>query len=269
MTKTAREAEAAMRQLLNATQHLPVETGSFRVGDRLLSPFEVVQHLQPYLTEARQQRMEAVLAQRTYTVATVVEGIINTGNIHAVMRSAEALGFPGFHVITNEEEEAETRYKSSGRASQGAEKWLDVQLWSTPSACARYLKAQGYQIVVTHLNDNAQPIDAFDFTQKTALVFGNERDGVTPAMQAVADHSCIIPMQGFTQSFNISVAAAVSLYHAYHDRITRQGFQGDLTEAERMMLRAQYYLRGINHAQDILARSMAEDAPDDASSNTP
>ncbi|MFK7846721.1 MAG: TrmH family RNA methyltransferase, partial [Rhodothermales bacterium] len=68
------------------------------------------------------------------------------------------------------------------------------------------------------------------------------------------DQRCIIPMAGFVQSFNISVATAVALYHAFHDRMTRQGFQGDLNDDEKEQLLAAYCYRSVNHADDILLR---------------
>ena len=119
------------------------------------------------------------------------------------------------------------------------------------------LKAQGYTIAVTHLDAQAQPIDTLDFTQKTALVFGNERDGVSEAMLAQADHTCLVPTAGFTQSFNISVAAAVCLYHARQDRLARQGVHGDLTAAQQALLRARFYLKSVRSARQIMERALA------------
>lgn len=232
------DARAAMERLLRAA--LPAETGAW-------TPEVVVERLRPYLSPARQARIEAVLDGRTYTVAPVVEGLVNTGNVSAVMRSAEALGFQPFHIITGP-----ARFKQSKRTTQGAEKWLDVHVWPTPAACVAHLRARGYAIVATHLDPTAVPLDTLDFTQKTALVFGNERDGVSEALLALADRRCVIPTPGFVESFNISVAAAVALYHAYRDRLARQGRHGDLTEAERAHLRAGFYLRAVRHAGRIL-----------------
>ncbi|MFQ5572439.1 MAG: TrmH family RNA methyltransferase, partial [Rhodothermales bacterium] len=179
--------------------------------------------------------------------------------VSAVMRTAEALGFQAFHVITHEEQEDGVRYKSSERVTQGAEKWLDVWQWPTPEACVSRLKTQGYRVVATHLDARARPIDEIDFTQKTALVFGNERDGISPELLALADASCIVPMAGFTQSFNISVAAALCLYHARRDRLARRGCHGDLTEAQREALRALFYLKSVRQARAIMARALEED----------
>ncbi len=217
-------------------------------GEDTPAPSAVVDRLAPYLSDRRKARIEQVVAGRTDTVATVVEGLTNLGNISAVMRSAEALGFHRFHIV-----EAAGRFKTSARTTQGADKWLDITRWEDADACVAGLRDAGYAIVVTHLSDDAVPIDAIDFTRKTALVLGNEEHGVSERMRALADTCCIIPMAGFTQSFNISVAAAVSLYHAYLDRLRRQGFHGDLTPEAVDALRARYYRLSVKHADAILA----------------
>ena len=228
------DAGQEMQRLLGEAQ--PPSASDLTLDGRPLDPNWVIGVLAPYLTGARRARIEDVLDGRTYTVATVVEGLVNTGNVSAVMRSAEALGFGSFHVVTGE-----GRYKTSKRTSQGAEKWLDVFGWETPTACARHLKASGYAVVATHLDKASVPIGEIDFTRKTALVFGNEQEGISAEMAALADRRCLIPMPGFTQSFNISVAAAVALYHARQDRLARQGFHGDLGDAVRTDVRARFY----------------------------
>ena len=256
MTDPALEAAEEMRRLLASAQTALGETEPFTFAGVRLTPAQVVAALEPYLTEARRARIEAVLDERTYTVAPVVEGLVNTGNVSAVMRTAEALGFQAFHIVTHEAHGEGVRYKRSERTTQGADKWLDVWRWPTPEDCVASLKAQGYEIVVTHLDAHAVPIGEIDFTQKTALVFGNERDGVSEAMRALAGRTGVVPMAGFTQSFNISVAAAVCLYHARRDRLTRQGFHGDLTEAQREMLRAVFFLKSVRRARQILTRAV-------------
>ena len=214
------------------------------------SAAEIIQHLTPYLTPGWVERIGEVIDRRTRTVVTVVEGLINLGNVSAVMRSAEALGFHQFHII-----EGGTRFKNSSRTSQGADKWLHVKRWPDATACVPQLQEQGYQVVVTHLDDTAVTIDKIDFTKPTALVFGNEKNGVSEEMLALADKRCIIPMAGFVESFNISVAVAVGLYHAYNDRMTRQGFHGDMTPDQKEELLAAYYFRSVKHAEEILKKS--------------
>jgi tRNA (guanosine-2'-O-)-methyltransferase len=223
------------------------------IDGEALEPAFVEQVLREYVTGARQERIEAVLAGRTRTVTTVVEGIVNVGNVSAVMRTAEALGFQDLHVITGE-----ARFKNSSRTSIGAERWLDVYHWESPEDCVQTLRRGGYRILATHLDDTAKPIEAFDFREPTAIVLGNERDGISEQMQGLADERVILPMAGFAQSFNISVAAAIALYHAYLDRIRRAGRNGDLTDDEKQVLRAVYYMNSVRAAEGLLRRAVRE-----------
>jgi len=71
---------------------------------------------------------------------------------------------------------------------------------------------------------------------------------VTGAMASV-----VVPMVGFSQSFNISVAAALCLYHIQQDRIHRLGHHGDLSAEEQRLLRAAFYVRSLPLAERILA----------------
>lgn len=218
------------------------------IGDGVqLHAREVAQMLGPFISEPRRAKIEAVLRERTCTVATVCEGIYDKGNVSAVMRSAESMGFQQMHVIHTQK-----RFKVANRVSMGSDKWLDIANWRQTEACVERLKAQGYRIVATHLDETAVPIDELDFTQPTALVFGNEHAGISEEMIALSDVRCIIPMRGFAQSFNISVAAAVSLYHVAQDRIRRQGYHGDLSEEELERLRASYYMRALQRPMTLL-----------------
>lgn len=222
-----------------------------RIDDRLLEPAEVVRALVPHLSESRIERIDDILQGRTYDVAPVVEGVINTGNVSAVMRTAEGLGFQPFHVISND-----VPFKHSSRTTQGAQKWLDVHIWDTTPECVEHLKTSGYTIVATALTDAAIPLEEVDFTRKTAIVFGNEANGCTDAMLEAADQTCILPSPGFVQSYNISVAAAMSLYAAFAARVRAHGQNGNMDPDEMERLRADFYFRSVRSAETILERWM-------------
>jgi len=212
---------------------------------------QISEVIAPHLTEERKNRIEDILAQRSYSIATVVEGLANTGNVSAVMRTAEGLGFQPFHII-----EGDTPFKHSTRTTQGAQKWLDVCQWPGSRECVDGLRRDGYQIVATHLSDASIPLSEVDLTQKTALVFGNEAGGISQEMLAEADVSCVIPSPGFIQSYNISVAAAMTLYAAYSARVGKWGASGDLSAEDRVRLRADFYMRSTKHAEDVLLRHL-------------
>lgn len=198
----------------------------------------VLEKIGPLLTPERREKIDRVVSLRNFDTAVVLESIYDRGNISAVMRSAEGLGFGNFHVIETQE-----KFKESARVTQGADKWVEVKKWKQTADCVKSLKEQGYAICVTHLDATSKPLHEIDFSKKTALVLGNEKDGVSPEMVAAADHRVIIPMSGFVQSFNISVAGALSLYHISQDRLKKNGTNASLTKEEQDILRAYYYMR--------------------------
>ncbi len=224
----------------------------FQIDGYRLHARQIIELLSPFITETRRARIARVVQHRTYTVTPVIEGLYDLGNVSAVMRTAEGLGYQPFHLI-----EHGTKFKKANRVSAGAEKWLDIYRWKHTSEAIHYLKEQGYRILATYLDEQARPIQDFDFTQPTALLFGNEHEGLSMEAVALSDATCMIPMYGFVQSFNISVAAAISLYHAQQDRLRRQGYHGDLTPEEQLILTAEFYLRSIRQPERLLRELLA------------
>jgi tRNA (guanosine-2'-O-)-methyltransferase len=212
----------------------------------------VLKHIGPLLTEERRAKIDRVVALRNFDTAVVLESIYDRGNVSAVMRSAEGLGFGNFHVIETQE-----KFKESARVTQGADKWVEVKKWKQTADCVKSLKAQGYKICVTHLDEKSKPLHDIDFSGKTALVLGNEKDGVSKEMIEAADERIIIPMTGFVQSFNISVAGALSLYHISQDRLKKLGTNASINETEQGILRALYYLRTQDSAAQFLEELFA------------
>ena len=254
--RTPEDAEQVMHHLLETSGTPPDDHDPFAVDGTRLSPEQVIDLLAPFMTDHRMQGIRETVAKRTRTVVPVIEGIVNTGNVSAVMRSVEALGYQDLHVITD----GRARFKTSTRTARGAQRWLDVWTWGDPSDCVTHLHRRGYRVLTFALSDTACPIDAFDFTKPTALVFGNERDGISDAMREAADADCIIPMDGFTESFNISVAAALAMYHARHDRVQRQGRHADLSEDAQARLIARFCMRSVTNARQVLARQVRDAA---------
>jgi tRNA (guanosine-2'-O-)-methyltransferase len=72
------------------------------------------------------------------------------------------------------------------------------------------------------------------------------------------DAACEVPLPGFTESFNVSVAAGVALHHAQQDRLDRQGGHADLSEEAQDRLVARFCLRSVNNAEQILRRKLGE-----------
>ena len=194
------------------------------------------------LSEERVARFEAAAAARTNAVVPVLEGLYDEGNIAAVCRSAEALGFHSVHTVdVCPKSKLSARAQSS--AASGAAKWLHRERWASTAECIAGLKEDGYRVVVTHLSRETVPIGELDWTTPTAVLFGNEREGASDEAVELADACVAIPMDGLVESFNVSVAAALALYHARQDRLARQGANGDLSEEQQRALVAHFCLR--------------------------
>ena len=247
-------ARAEMKRLLAPGRGTSRDPGWFRFGNRTLTPQEVLDLLEPYVTPERTERIDEVLADRTRSLAVVVEGVVDTGNIAAVMRTADGFGVQEFHAI-----DTAGTYKHSKRTAQGSQKWLDRRRWSATGPCVEYLRAAGYTIVAAHVDERAVPIEEVDFSVPTALVFGNELEGLSSEMLEAADVTTVIPITGFVQSFNLSVAAAVSLYRARTDRLERLGYHGDMDQEDQLRTRAVFVMKSVKHHRKIVMRLLEDD----------
>eukprot|EP00249_Psilotum_nudum_P008560 c21365_g1_i1 orf=201-1457(-) len=221
----------------------------FRVENTTLTSAEILDMLDQFIFEERKQKIWRVVANRTYSICPIVEGVVDTGNISAVFRSADALGFQSLHVISNQ---ANKSYKKNRNVSMGSEKWLDTEQWNTTVECLETMHRRGYRIVVAHASDDTVSIHDMDWTIPTAVVFGNELRGVSEEAMQMSDLRCSIPMSGMVASFNVSVAAGILMHHIVHDRIARSGRHGDLLHQEQQVLAAEFYLRHNRQMSSVI-----------------
>ena len=249
-------AKREMDGLLRGGRLTSYDPSWFRYGGRTLDGDEIIEILRPHLSGNRLAGIDRVLSNRTYNLAVVVDGMVDTGNVSAVMRSADAFGVQAFHAI-----DRAGSYKHSRRTAQGVRKWIDRWVWRDPEAAIEALRAGGYRMVVADPDPGARPVDSIDFSARSAFIVGNELQGVSEQIRSVADELAYIEMSGFAQSLNISVAAAVGLYQARMDRVRRLGHHGDLSAADRARLRAVFAIKSVRHARQIIERSLDPDKP--------
>lgn len=167
------------------------------------------------MTPARKEKLERVLHNRQPDLTVVLENVEDPRNITAVMRSCDAVGIQDVYVINT----VPVRDRNWGfKSGRSAGKWVTVHHFEDTAACAAVLKEQGKAILVTRLSEDSVSIYESDLTVPLALVFGNERTGVSAEMAALADGNVNIPMAGMLQSLNISVACAVSIYEAFRQK---------------------------------------------------
>jgi tRNA (guanosine-2'-O-)-methyltransferase len=199
------------------------------------------------LAPERKARIDEVIANRTRTLTVVMEAFCDPQNVNAVLRTCEAFGIQELHAI----EGPMKPWDRNKKISQNADKWLDVRRWRSTAECLAHLRDEGFAIYVTHFGERARGLGELSFAGKVALVFGNESRGVSDEAVRLADATYALPMRGFVQSFNVSVAAAISIAKAVERREAERGRHGDLDEADAAALRERFYVLAVKQRARI------------------
>ena len=213
---------------------------------------QLIRFLGDFVTPSRLERMERVLSLRTRYITVVLEDIYQSHNANAVLRSCECFGIQDVHIIENRYD-----YEVNPDVAMGSTKWLDLYRYNQGSnntlECLRSLRSKGYILVATSPHENDFSPATLPLDQPLALVFGTELEGLSPEALGMADAFLRIPMAGFTESFNISVSAAVCLYEL-STRLRNSQFPWSLKEDEHDFLYLQWLKASIKSADSLIER---------------
>lgn len=224
----------------------------FEFDGQKVSVGQVIELFGNLITRERMAKIERVVQHRRLDFFTVMENIYDRGNVSAVMRTGEAFGLIRFLLI----EPPGSSFKAANRVTRGADKWLDTQVVGSTKEALSYLKTQGVRVLASSLKAE-KTLDQFDLTQPTALVIGNEKEGISEEMAGGADTLFFLPMKGFSQSFNLSVASA--LCFAEVNSQAQKAGRPTLTKEQESRLVANYILRSLDRperlVEQILKRS--------------
>lgn len=212
---------------------------------------EYLNYLEGFMTEGRAERFRDVLSRRTRHFTVAVEDIFQLHNTSAVMRTCEVFGIQDLHVI--EEKYGKTIDKE---IALGAQKWVDVHRHDSVAPCIARLKKEGYRIIATSPHEGSCMLEDFDITQRSALFFGTERDGLSEEVLKQADGFLKIPMVGFTESLNISSSAAIVIQNLAH-RLRQSDIDWGLGEAEILEKRIDWTEKTIKDI-DFIRRQYVE-----------
>jgi len=226
---------------------------SFQIDDAIREhgPEQIMRALEPFVSDARRARFEAVLAARLSSLTVVLEDLYDAHNGAAAIRSIEAFGLSEVHAI-----EGANPFRYSTGITMGCERWLDIHRYTDIESCAATLKQRGMVLTAT-LPDADATLEDLDGGKPRALIFGNEHEGVSPRALELCDELVRIPMFGFTESFNLSVSVALTLQWAAARRRHALGAAGDLKEEKKQWLRARWYAVGVRGAAGIIERYVA------------
>ncbi|WHZ08696.1 MAG: tRNA (guanosine(18)-2'-O)-methyltransferase [Cytophagales bacterium] len=207
-------------------------------------------HLGQYITDHRKKLIEQVLNHRTRHITLVLEDIYQSQNASATVRTAECLGLQDIHII-----EHENKYGTNKKVLKGSNKWINIHRYkmkgfNNTEICFRNLREQGYRLVVADPSPDGKPVHEVLVDSKIALVMGNELKGSSDFALNQADEKIFIPMYGFTESFNISVSAAICL-HTLLTKVKDSNTAWNLSSDEKEALRLEWYRKSVRRSDLI------------------
>jgi len=218
---------------------------------------ELINYLREFISESRWERINEVLDQRTQHLTVVLEDIYQPHNASAVLRSCDGFGIQDVHVIENN-----NQFDASSQITIGADQWLTINRYRKPNHdnvgdCFNNLRIKGYQIVATTPHENDSDLNRLDVTKPTALVFGTELEGISNQVLEQADAFIQIPMSGFSESFNISVSAAICLYDT-STRLRQSEIDWTLDDIKREELLLEWVKKSIKAGDQLAKKWLVE-----------
>jgi tRNA (guanosine-2'-O-)-methyltransferase len=195
------------------------------------------------MTPERSDKLLRVLQKRQSGLAVVMENIDDPRNVTAVMRTCDAVGIQDVYILRNQ---PARQKKWSFKSGTSAAKWLSIHHFTDTTECITHLQQLYSNILTTHLSTEAVSLYELDLTKPTAIVFGNERFGVSEEMRKASTGNFLIPQVGIIQSLNISVACAVTIYEAFRQRSEAGMYDAISLPSERLQLLKNEW--GFNHS---------------------
>ena len=199
----------------------------------------------------KRQLFDKLVLNRTRHICVVLEDIFQPHNASAVLRSCDCFGVQDVHVVENH-----NKYAPNSDVTMGSDKWVDF--YKHPDILQTYdqLRRQGYRIIATLPHENATLITQLDISQPTALVFGTELTGLSQEAIDHADGYVKVPMYGFTESFNISVCAALSLFYLTERMRANPSIHWQLSPLEQITLKLYWSMQVIHDGRNVIDHLM-------------
>ena len=199
----------------------------------------------------KRQLFDKLVLNRTRHICVVLEDIFQPHNASAVLRSCDCFGVQDVHVVENH-----NKYAPNSDVTMGSDKWVDF--YKHPDILQTYdqLRQKGYRIIATLPHENDTLITQLDISQPTALVFGTELTGLSQEAIDHADSYVKVPMYGFTESFNISVCAALSLFYLTERMRANPSIQWQLSPLEQITLKLYWSMQVIHDGRNVIDHLM-------------
>ncbi|WP_288790616.1 RNA methyltransferase [uncultured Elizabethkingia sp.] len=207
---------------------------------------DVYEYMKGFLTEERLSKIEKYAEESSDFVLPVLENIYQFRNAAAIIRSVEACGF---HKIAALEEE--NVFNPNTRVARGADTWMQVEKMPKTMSSLQQIRDKGYKILAVSPEKNAVSLPEYELKEPVALIFGTEMEGVSQEVLDFADETVIIPMYGFTQSFNVSVAAAICMYEL-KQKLLKSDIDYKLSDEKKLAMKIRWAVNSARSGDEVL-----------------
>lgn len=220
--------------------------------DKYLNDEAFLAYLESMMPESKKQKIAQVLPFRTRHVVTVIENVLDSNNTNAILRTSEALGIQEAHLVYGN-----IRYIPQKSVSKGAHLWMDTFKYGKSEKdnaldCIQHLKQKGFQLIVT-TPDASKSVEQLNLNKPLAVCFGQESKGLSETFLKHADEQICIPQYGFTESYNVAVAAGMVLLPLM-EKLRNSTIKWQLDEGQKNLLYRQWVLNYTTHLQEHYKR---------------
>lgn len=207
---------------------------------------DIFEYLSGFLTEERLRKIEHFSKESSDFILPVMEDVYQFRNAAAIVRSVEACGFHKVVAL-----EKENIFDPNLKVTKGADTWVEVEKMPRSIDALQKVRDRGYKIVAVSPERNATMLPDYQPTSPLALVFGTEWEGTTDELLDFADETLAIPMYGFTQSFNVSVAAAICMYDL-KQKLVHSNIDYKLSNEKLLEMKIRWAVNSIPSGEAIL-----------------
>ncbi len=183
------------------------------------------------VTQEREIKLKKLSANRQESLTIILENVHDPHNLGAVLRTCDSVGIPEIYALYTIESRVTLDNIQGHRSSSGAKKWVDIHYFDDVKECFTAVRSKYDRIYGTYLTESTENLYDMDLKSPIALMFGNEHRGISPEALLHLDGNFLVPQVGMTQSLNISVACAVSLYEAMRQRLEAGMYSGEYDES--------------------------------------
>jgi 23S rRNA (guanosine2251-2'-O)-methyltransferase len=149
-----------------------------------------------------------------------IRSLYNTGSI---LRTADGAGIDRVVLcgITPRPDQGSRQRRAIAKTALGAEESVRWEYEPDSRLALNRLRSEGYQIAAVETGADAVNLFEWRPAWPVCLVFGHEREGLSPTLAPHFDTTVRIPMFGQKRSLNVATAAGIVLYELVRLRLYR------------------------------------------------